>query len=62
MAFARASAPRGLRSLKAEDLDRKFDSGADITEHLDLSRARRPEKEQKRDTVDTPNSTCVVDN
>ena len=40
--------------MKAEDLDKKFDSGEDITEHLDFSKARRPEQEQKRVNVDFP--------
>jgi len=40
--------------MKAEVLDKKFDSGEDITEHLDFSKARRPEQEQKRVNVDFP--------
>lgn len=40
--------------MKAKDLDKKFDSGQDISEHLDLSRARRPGFEQKRVNVDFP--------
>jgi hypothetical protein len=40
--------------MKAEDLDKKFDSGEDITKHLDFSKARRPEQEQKRVNVDFP--------
>jgi hypothetical protein len=43
-----------LRSMKAKDLDRAFDAGADITEFLDLSKARRPKQEQKRVNVDFP--------
>ena len=34
--------------MKAKDLDKKFDSGEDITKSLDLSKARRPGQEQKR--------------
>ena len=34
--------------MKAKDLDKKFDTGEDITEFLDLSKARRPGQEQKR--------------
>jgi len=30
------------RTMKAEEFDRKFDDGEDITAHLDLSSARRP--------------------
>ena len=40
--------------MKAKDLDRGFDSGDDITEHLDLSKARRPLREQRRVNVDFP--------
>jgi hypothetical protein len=40
--------------MKAKDLDKKFESGVDITKHLDLSKARRPKQEQKRVNVDFP--------
>ena len=40
--------------MKAEELDQKFDADEDITQYLDLSRARRPEQEQKRVNVDFP--------
>ncbi len=40
--------------MKAEELDKKFDAGEDITGHLELSKARRPEREQKRVNVDFP--------
>jgi len=40
--------------MKAKDLDRAFDAGEDITEFLDLSKARRPKQEQKRVNVDFP--------
>ena len=40
--------------MKAKDFDKKFEAGEDITRHLDLSRARRPEQEQKRVNVDFP--------
>ena len=39
---------------KATDFDKKFAAGEDITEHLDLKKARRPEREQKRVNVDFP--------
>ena len=45
---------RKLRFMKAKDLDKKFDTGEDITEFLDLSKARRPGQEQKRVNVDFP--------
>lgn len=40
--------------VKAGDFDKKFDEGADISKHLDLKKARRPEHEQKRVNVDFP--------
>jgi hypothetical protein len=40
--------------MKAEDIDKKFDKGEDITKYLDISKARRPEQEQKRVNVDFP--------
>ena len=40
--------------VKAKDLDKKFDAGEDITQYLDLSKARRPRQEQKRVNVDFP--------
>jgi len=40
--------------MKAKELDRKFDEGEDISRHLDIKKARRPEQEQKRVNVDFP--------
>lgn len=40
--------------MKARELDAAFDDGADITEHLDLSEARRPKREVQRVNVDFP--------
>ncbi|MBM4130290.1 CopG family transcriptional regulator [bacterium] len=40
--------------MKASDLDRKFDDGEDITDHLDLSTSRRPGLEPRRVNVDFP--------
>ena len=40
--------------MKAKDLDKKFDSGEDITEFLDISNAKRLGQEQKRVNVDFP--------
>jgi len=40
--------------MKARELEKKFDAGEDITKYLDLSKARRPEQEQKRVNVDFP--------
>ncbi len=40
--------------MKAEEFDKKFDDGQSILDDLDLSKARRPEQEQKRVNVDFP--------
>ncbi len=40
--------------MKAKDLDKKFDSGEDITKFLDISNAKKPGQEQKRVNVDFP--------
>jgi len=40
--------------MKAREFDIKFDEGCDISQHLDTSKARRPEQEQKRVNVDFP--------
>ncbi len=40
--------------MKARDFDKKFDEGRDISKYLDVSKARRPEQEQKRVNVDFP--------
>ncbi|MCK5340260.1 MAG: hypothetical protein KAJ60_04250 [Desulfobulbaceae bacterium] len=40
--------------MKAKEFDKKFDSGEDITSHLDVSKSRRPEQEAKRVNIDFP--------
>ncbi len=40
--------------MKAKDFDKAFEQGEDITPHLDISRARRPELETRRVNVDFP--------
>jgi len=40
--------------MKAKKFDEKFDEGQDISKYLDMSKARRPEQEQKRVNVDFP--------
>jgi hypothetical protein len=40
--------------MKAREFDKKFDEGEDISKYLDVSKARRPEQEQKRVNVDFP--------
>lgn len=45
--------------MKAKKLDRDFDTSKDITASLDLSKARRPNLEQRRVNVDFP--TWMID-
>jgi hypothetical protein len=40
--------------MKAKDLEKKFENNEDITKYLDMSKARRPDQEQKRVNVDFP--------
>lgn len=40
--------------MKAKELEKKFDDNEDISSYLDVSRAHRPEQEQKRVNVDFP--------
>jgi hypothetical protein len=40
--------------MKAEDFDKKFESGEDISEYLDLKKLEKPGQEQKRVNVDFP--------
>ncbi len=40
--------------MKAKDFDKEFDEGKSVIKHLDFSKDRRPEQEQKRVNVDLP--------
>ena len=40
--------------MKAKTFDRTFDEGESILDQLDLSKARRPQHEQRRVNVDFP--------
>ncbi len=40
--------------MKASELDKRFDDGEDITSELDLTKVRRPNREQRRVNVDFP--------
>ena len=40
--------------MKAANFDRKFDAGEQVTDQLDLGKARRPGTEAKRVNVDFP--------
>ena len=41
-------------TISAEEFDKKFDEGEDISRYLDWSKARRPLLDQKRINVDLP--------
>lgn len=40
--------------MKADEFDKKFDNGEDVSEYLDVENAKRPGREQKRVNVDFP--------
>ena len=40
--------------MKANEFDKAFDEGKDISQYLDRSKARRPDQVQKRVNVDFP--------
>jgi hypothetical protein len=40
--------------MKAKEFDKNFDEGEDISQYLEVSKARRPQQEQKRVNVDFP--------
>ncbi|MCD4814682.1 BrnA antitoxin family protein [bacterium] len=40
--------------MKAKTFDKQFDDNKDVSKHLNLKKARRPEQEQKRVNVDIP--------
>jgi len=40
--------------MKAEEFDKKFDRGEDVSKYLDFAKAKRPGREQKRANVDFP--------
>ena len=43
-----------MKAMKAKEIEKRFNEGKDISKYLDLSKARRPEQEQKRVNVDFP--------
>ena len=45
--------------MKATEFDRKFDEGEDVSDHVDWSKAKRPNVQVKRVNVDFP--AWVVD-
>jgi hypothetical protein len=40
--------------MKVNEFDKAFDEGKDISQHLDIAKARRPGQDQKRVNVDFP--------
>ncbi len=40
--------------MKAKEFDKRFDEGDDVSQYLDISKAKRPVQEQKRVNVDFP--------
>lgn len=40
--------------MKAKEFDKRFDDGENVLQHLDLTKAARPGREQKRVNVDFP--------
>jgi hypothetical protein len=40
--------------MKAKELEFFFDEGEDMSQYLDISKARRPQQDQKRVNVDFP--------
>jgi len=49
-----AHASRRLHSMKAKDFEKEFDENQNITDSLDLSKAKRVLQAQKRVNVDFP--------
>lgn len=50
---------KSTKTISAEEFDRMFDDGEDISDYVDWSTARRPGLEPKRVNVDFP--TWMVD-
>ena len=43
-----------MKKIKAKDFDATFDSGEDVTKHLDKSKVRRVNEELRRVNIDFP--------
>jgi len=50
---------KAKKTISAEDLDRKFDDGEDVSEYFDFDNAIRPNKMQRL-TLDLPNWTVAA--
>ena len=44
----------GTETISAEEFDRRFERGQDVSQFMDLARARRPERGVQRVNVDFP--------
>jgi len=40
--------------MKAKDFDKAFDEGTDVSQHLDISKARKPKQAYKKMKIDFP--------
>jgi len=40
--------------MKAKDFDKAFDEGTDVSQHLDVSKARKPNQAHKKMKIDFP--------
>jgi hypothetical protein len=40
--------------MRAKEFDKKFDGNEDVSQYIDVSKAKRPQQEQKRVNVDFP--------
>lgn len=43
-----------MKTIKAEELDKKFEEGESIVEYLDIEKAKNPNLETKRVNIDFP--------
>ncbi len=43
-----------MKTISAEEFDKKFDNGEDISEYVDWSKTFTPEEEMKRVNIDYP--------
>lgn len=48
-----------VKTISAEEFDRRFDDGEDMSDYLDWSTARRPGQEPKRINLDMPQAMAA---
>lgn len=46
--------------MRAEEFDKRFDSGEDVSEYFDIENAKRPAQEQKRVNIDASGDDFLV--